>query len=239
MSEKRAQQALIEQLRLLSDSRLTPRLATEQALARVLQVLDGLSAGGPRSAPLPQWGRLALPGADSPGADSRLGHPEATTLATLTEPLPGIVAFAGRSVKSSELLGRLSVELCAAALGEDPGLVHKPALTQAVRFVVALLAATYVGRSIEVRVPPAAACQCDLPGPPAAPGEAERDGTVPGSGPVHTRGTPPNVVETDPPTFLRLAVGSLSWQQARADYAVRASGSRADLSALLPIVDAG
>jgi hypothetical protein len=39
-----------------------------------------------------------------------------------------------------------------------------------------------------VRIPPVAAVQC-LPGP------------------VHTRGTPPNVVETDPLTRIRLATG--------------------------------
>ena len=33
-------------------------------------------------------------------------------------------------------------------------------------------------------------------------------------GPVHTRGTPPNVVETDPLTWVRLAAGRLGWADA-------------------------
>ena len=41
--------------------------------------------------------------------------------------------------------------------------------------------AQHPGRSVEVRVPPYAAVQCGIGDP----------------GPTHTRGTPPNVVETD------------------------------------------
>jgi hypothetical protein len=56
------------------------------------------------------------------------------------------------------------------------------------------------------------------------------------AGPRHTRGTPPNVVETDPLTWLRLASGRVSFATAVADGAVRASGTRADLSAYLPVL---
>ncbi|NUT47368.1 MAG: hypothetical protein HOV94_08660, partial [Saccharothrix sp.] len=73
------------------------------------------------------------------------------------------------------------------------------------------------GRSVEVRVPPFAAVQCV-------------------AGPRHTRGTPPNVVETDPRTWLELAVGRLGWADAVAGARVTASGSRADLSTLLPVL---
>jgi hypothetical protein len=72
------------------------------------------------------------------------------------------------------------------------------------------------GRSVELRVPPFVAVQC-----------------VPG--PRHTRGTPPNVVETDAATWLRMATGSSTWAEAVADGKVSASGNRADLSALLPL----
>jgi hypothetical protein len=72
------------------------------------------------------------------------------------------------------------------------------------------------GRSVELRVPPFVAVQC-----------------VPG--PRHTRGTPPNVVETDAATWLRMALGELSWAAAVADGKVVASGNRADLSAYLPL----
>lgn len=81
------------------------------------------------------------------------------------------------------------------------------------------LALQHPGRAVEVRVPPYAAVQCGI-GP---------------QGPTHTRGTPPNVVETDPITFLRLATGRLDWAEARAAGRVSASGQRADLSAVLPI----
>ena len=53
-------------------------------------------------------------------------------------------------------------------------------------------------------------------------------------GPRHTRGTPPNVVETDPLTWVRLATGRLAWTDARAAGAVTASGERADLAASCP-----
>ena len=54
-------------------------------------------------------------------------------------------------------------------------------------------------------------------------------------GPRHTRGTPPNVVETDAETWLGLATGRLGWGEAVESGAVRASGERADLSDFLPI----
>jgi hypothetical protein len=73
------------------------------------------------------------------------------------------------------------------------------------------------GHSVEVRVPPFAAVQCV-------------------EGPRHTRGTPPNVIETDARTWLELATGALSWEHAVAEGRVQASGSRADLTPLLPIV---
>jgi hypothetical protein len=72
------------------------------------------------------------------------------------------------------------------------------------------------GRSVELRVPPFVAVQC-----------------VPG--PRHTRGTPPNVVETDAATWLRLAAGQLTWADAVAAGKVTASGNRADLRAHLPL----
>jgi hypothetical protein len=78
------------------------------------------------------------------------------------------------------------------------------------------LAQQVPGRSVELRVPPHVAVQCV-------------------EGPRHTRGTPPNVVETDAATWLRLATGQLTWAAAVAQGAVAASGNRADLSAVLPL----
>lgn len=94
----------------------------------------------------------------------------------------------------------------------------RPALAAAVRGVAGLLPARYPGRSVEVRVPPFVAVQCI-------------------EGPRHTRGTPPNVIETDPLTFLRLATGRLAWADAVANGSVRASGNRADLTEQLPLLD--
>jgi putative sterol carrier protein len=56
-----------------------------------------------------------------------------------------------------------------------------------------------------------------------------------GEGPTHTRGTPPNTIEMDAQTWLALASGELSWDQAVASGAVLASGSRADLAQFLPL----
>lgn len=92
----------------------------------------------------------------------------------------------------------------------------KAAARAAVRHLLDDLAARAPGRSVEVRVPPYAAVQCV-------------------EGPRHTRGTPPNVVETDPRTWLELATGRVTWADATAAGKVAASGSRADLSALLPL----
>jgi hypothetical protein len=106
-----------------------------------------------------------------------------------------------------------AVEAALAALDAD----RQPAphvLRDAVRALLADLARRAPGRSVEVRVPPYGAIQC-------------------GAGPRHTRGTPPNVVETDPVTWLLLATGRLSWEAALAAGRVRASGNRADLSPYL------
>lgn len=89
-------------------------------------------------------------------------------------------------------------------------------LRAAVRALLVELRAKAPGRSVEVRVPPYGAIQCV-------------------EGPTHTRGTPPNVVESDPVTFVLLATGRLGWLDAVREGRVRASGVRADLSAWLPI----
>ncbi len=96
------------------------------------------------------------------------------------------------------------------------GETARPALATAVRWSLQRLADDVPGNSVEVRVPPFAAVQA-----------------VPG--PRHTRGTPPNVVETDAATWLALATGELSWDAAVAASRVSASGSRADLTAFLPV----
>lgn len=97
--------------------------------------------------------------------------------------------------------------------GEDvPAQVLRPAA----RHLLFVLEAGAPGRSVEMRVPPVAAVQCV-------------------EGPRHTRGTPPNVIETDPVTWLRLATGRLTWADAVTAGLVAASGSRADLGDYLPL----
>jgi hypothetical protein len=92
----------------------------------------------------------------------------------------------------------------------------REAARAAVRSLLAMLAAQAPGRSVEVRVPPYGAVQC-------------------GQGPRHTRGTPPNVVEMDPVTWLEVATGRRDWHAAVAAGKVLASGVRSDLSSYLPL----
>jgi hypothetical protein len=87
----------------------------------------------------------------------------------------------------------------------------------AVRYLLQLLAESAPGNTVEVRVPPFGAVQAI-------------------EGPRHTRGTPPNVIETDAPTWIALATGAETWAAALAAGRVAASGSRADLSEHLPIL---
>ena len=103
-----------------------------------------------------------------------------------------------------------------AAWSTDPTAVDRTTRATAVRFTLEQLAARAPGHTLEVRVPPYGVTQCL-------------------QGPRHTRGTPPNVVETDAETWLALATGALSWQQALTSGAVHASGERADLTDLLPV----
>lgn len=99
----------------------------------------------------------------------------------------------------------------------DPVPLLRPALASTVRTLAEILAAQAPGRSVEVRVPPFVAVQAV-------------------AGPRHTRGTPPNVVETDPVTWLRIATGRALFADAVASGSVRASGTRADLGEQLPVL---
>ena len=104
-----------------------------------------------------------------------------------------------------------------AVLAGDDG---RAAVAMAVRFLLEELAELAPGNSVEVRVPPFGATQCV-------------------AGPRHTRGTPPNVIETDPATWIALATGSLDWQTALAGAKISASGTRANLDGLLPLLRPG
>jgi hypothetical protein len=93
----------------------------------------------------------------------------------------------------------------------------RDATATAVRYLLQLLSEQATGNTVEVRVPPFGAVQAI-------------------EGPRHTRGTPPNVIETDAATWLALATGQQEWAAAVAAGRVAASGSRADLSGHLPIL---
>ena len=92
-------------------------------------------------------------------------------------------------------------------------------IAEAVRGSARTLAELAPGQSVEVRIPPFVAVQCV-------------------EGPRHTRGTPPNVVQTDPHTWLRLVTGQERWADV-APPRLSASGSRAgEIAHWLPIVPA-
>ena len=94
---------------------------------------------------------------------------------------------------------------------------HPAALKLVVKELAGVLAERHPGRSVEVRIPPYTAVQCL-------------------EGPRHTRGTPPNVVEAEPVAWVLVCAGRASWADLVRSGKIRASGERADLSGLLPVV---
>ena len=89
----------------------------------------------------------------------------------------------------------------------------------AVRFLLEELGTNHPGNAVEVRIPPLGAVQCI-------------------EGPTHTRGTPANVVEMDPISWLELALGRQSFEELAVLGKLTASGSRSDLAGLFPIFKA-
>jgi uncharacterized protein (TIGR03083 family) len=142
-------------------------------------------------------------------------------------PLPAVLRGGRGPISAEDLIDTRIIEvvvhsddLSRSQPEHAPVPLQRAALSRGVRSLAAILAARYPGRSVEVRVPPYAAVQCGIGDP----------------GPTHTRGTPPNVVETDPLTFLRLCTGRTAWADAVRAGGVHASGLRADLSAALPLL---
>ncbi|MFF3326024.1 sterol carrier family protein [Streptomyces sp. NPDC002889] len=160
-------------------------------------------------------------------AASEPGELFARTAARLDELLPAapedrLVPMRFGGMRLGDFLVTRTVELIVhtddlnAATGLDIP-YDRNALAACTRLLADALAVKAPGASTEVRIPPFAVVQCV-------------------EGPRHTRGTPPNVVETDPLTWIRLATGRTRWQQALDAAQVSASGERADLGALLPIL---
>ncbi|WP_345620520.1 maleylpyruvate isomerase family mycothiol-dependent enzyme [Streptomyces ziwulingensis] len=148
-----------------------------------------------------------------------------TTLRALLAAHPGgrLLQTAAGALPLDDYLVTRTVELVvhtddlnAAVPGLDVPL-DRQALAAATRLLADALAVKAPGGATEVRVPPYAVVQCV-------------------EGPRHTRGTPPNVVETDPLTWIRLATGRLAWTDAVAEAKVSASGERAGLGELLPLL---
>ncbi|MET8473943.1 sterol carrier family protein [Streptomyces sp. NPDC006422] len=200
-------------------------------------VARGLAAAGPGKAELrPQdWPMTSAPYAEDIDAYVRglaADHDLATLYAEAAQGLEralaehsgdALVANRTGHMTLADYLVTRTVELIVhtddlnAAL---PGLdipYDRQALAACARILADALATKAPGASTEVRIPPYAVVQCV-------------------EGPRHTRGTPPNVVETDPLTWIRLATGRTSWSTAVGEALVSASGERADLAGLLPIM---
>ncbi|TCJ35481.1 sterol carrier family protein [Parafrankia sp. BMG5.11] len=127
-----------------------------------------------------------------------------------------LVITPGGRMRLGEFLLTRAVE--AVVHGLDLGVPPaRPALKTVVRLFTSMLAQRAPGHAVELRVPPFSAVQIV-------------------EGPRHTRGTPPNVVEADPAAFVLIATGRLAWEAALADGRIRASGERADLRFLLPLL---
>ncbi len=89
----------------------------------------------------------------------------------------------------------------------------------AVKYCLQLLHVRAPGNSVEVRIPPYAAVQVI-------------------EGIKHKRGTPPAVIEMDAKTWVNLAIGKTTWNEAKSQGLISASGERADLSTFLPLISA-
>lgn len=165
----------------------------------------------------------ALASAEPPALAGRLRE-AARNLADAaagTDPATVVPTVAGAMTVADFLVTRLlETVVLADDLADATGTAarhDRQALAAVTRLLADTLAAKAPGGSVEVRIPPFAVVQCV-------------------AGPRHTRGTPPNVVETDPLTWIRLATGRSSWAVALDDAAVSASGERADISDQLPLL---
>lgn len=155
-----------------------------------------------------------------PAAGERAYRLAVQTLRSQTEGAAQAAAPAASPAAATSLYPDRAPAPAAQAIIPPPGVsvpgLSRPDLATAVRFALEELASRAPGGSVELRVPPFGVTQLI-------------------EGPRHTRGTPPNVVETDPVTFLCLTSGHLSWADAIAAARLSASGSRADLAPFFPL----
>jgi uncharacterized protein (TIGR03083 family) len=190
---------------------------TARGLTRIVDGVDGPASGGVKewSQKVPELAEQA----DATAKDERLrlaDHVEPAVAALHDAPADRVVEqLTGRHTLRDAAMFRL---IEAVVHGLDAAIEpDKRALAAVTKELAQLLADRHPGHSVEVRIPPYAAVQCV-------------------EGPRHTRGTPPNVVEADPVSFLRLVTGRASWATLVAGGRVRASGERSDLSGLVPLL---
>ncbi|WP_425247912.1 sterol carrier family protein [Streptomyces sp. NEAU-NA10] len=197
-------------------------LDREEPAKAELTLLDWPSATAVRAADIDEGTRelaQANPDLDALYArtEERLTERLATAPGTrLLAARTGAMALADYLVTRTVELVVHTDDLNAAVPGLDIP-YDRQALAAATRLLADALAVKAPGGATEVRVPPYAVVQCV-------------------EGPRHTRGTPPNVVETDPLTWVRLATGRLAWKDAVEETKVSASGERAALTELLPLL---
>jgi uncharacterized protein (TIGR03083 family) len=196
-------------------------LAREEPPAPQLALLDWPFATAARAGDIADGTRELATA--NPDLDALYARTEERFLEALTAPGSRVLAARTGAMTLSDYLVTRTVELVvhtddlnAAVPGLDIP-YDRQALAACTRLLADALAAKAPGGSTEVRIPPYAVVQCV-------------------EGPKHTRGTPPNVVETDPLTWIRLATGRLTWKDALDAAKVSASGERADLGGLLPIM---
>jgi len=82
-----------------------------------------------------------------------------------------------------------------------------------VKQILKVIEAIAPGRSVELRIPPYSAIQCVAGG-------------------NHRRGTPPNVVEMDAQTLLKLSNSPQNWDQLCSEGKISASGTNSNLAEL-------
>ncbi len=190
---------------------------TARGLARIVGGVDGPASGSTK-----EWAQQTPELAEVANAMAKeehlrlADHADAAVVALQDAPGDRVVEqITGRHTLRDAAMFRL---IEAVVHGLDAAVApDKRALAAVTKELAQLLADRHPGHSVEVRIPPYAAVQCV-------------------EGPRHTRGTPPNVVETDPVSYLRLVSGRESWASLVTTGRVRASGERSDLSGLVPLL---
>ena len=95
--------------------------------------------------------------------------------------------------------------------------MRDPVIMERVKQILKSIVDVAPGKAVELRIPPYAAIQCV-------------------GGTTHRRGTPPNVVEMDAHSLIKLSNGSLSWTQGISEGLIHASGVQSDLSNIFELV---